>query len=324
MALGGPALSLAARAHRLDVVHDPTGVAPFTLGRWAGSYARIVTLHDAIGLKGADGYPLLHRALHRWFVPRMLPNVDAIVTVSEHARSELEDTLPADAPQVHVVPNGVGRQFQPVASDTADAAAKRYGLTRPYILTVSAFQARKNFGRLLAAFAAVRRDLPTHRLTIVGAAPWGRRELARLVREMDLAESVVLAGYVEEGDLPAVYSASDLFVFPSLYEGFGLPVLEAMACGTPVVASNATSIPEIAGDAAVLVDGTNIRAMSDAILRVATDPVLRASLLARGLARARLFSWDSAARKTLAIYRAALAGDSERAAVLPETKNEHT
>jgi glycosyltransferase involved in cell wall biosynthesis len=312
MLLGGPELSVVARRYRLDIVHDPAGVSPFTLGRWAGSYARIVTLHDAIAFRSPEGYPLLHRILHSWYVPSTLPNVDGIITVSNHARSDLEGCLAIPQPPMHVVPNGVGDQFRPIPTELAEATAARYGLTRPYILTVGAVQPRKNFGRLLAAFAGVRRDLPMHRLAIVGAAPWGPQGLADLVQSHELAGRVVLAGYVEEKDLPAIYSAADLFVFPSLYEGFGLPPLEAMACGTPMIASNATSLPDVVGDGGMLVDARSTGSISEAILRLATDEALRASLRRRGLARASLFTWDEAARRTVEVYEAILGQASAR------------
>ena len=301
--LGGPLIALAARRLRLDLVHDPVGVSPFTLGRWAGRFGRIVTIHDAIAFRYPEGYPRLNNLLHRHYIPATLPNVDAVITVSEAARGDLLAHLGLPGERVRVVASGVSDRFRPVPSEEARQVAARLGLDGPFILSVGARQARKNVPRLLEAFAALRARGIRHRLALAGPTLWSDPTLSATLARHGLGDAVVSLGYVDEQDLPALYSAADLFVLPSLLEGFGLPVLEAMACGTPVVCSNTSSLPEVAGDAALLVGPLDIGEIADAMARVLADAALAAELRRRGLERAARFSWQGTARATVAVYR---------------------
>jgi glycosyltransferase involved in cell wall biosynthesis len=303
MALGGPEIAVAARRLRLDVVHDPVGVSPFTLGRWAGSYRRVVTIHDAIAYRYPEGYSWSNNFLHRRFVPASLRNVDAVVTVSDHAKADIRRFLHLPETRVHVVPNGVSDRFRPVDARLAADVARRHGLERPFILYVGTRQARKNLVRLLAAFARLRTVVPSHDLALVGPTGPGDRQLEQEIEARALGGHARLLPPVADEDLPAIYSAASLFVFPSLYEGFGLPVIEAMACGTPVVCSDATALPEVAGGAALLVDATKSDLLSEGMARVLTEPTLGADLRRRGTEHARGFTWDAAARATLGVYR---------------------
>jgi glycosyltransferase involved in cell wall biosynthesis len=318
MILGGPMIAVAARRMRLDLVHDPVGVSPFTLGRWAGRFRRVVAVHDAIAFRYPEGYAWLNNFLHRRFVPATVANVDAVITGSDHARADVARFLEFPPSQTYVVPYGVSAEFRPIREDVAARVAASYGLSRPFVLWVGVRQARKNLVTLVSAFAGLHRILPTHQLALVGPSPADDDGLWRQVRDLGLTHEVVQVGHVPDGDLPAIYSAAELFAFPSLYEGFGLPVIEAMACGTPVVCSNATSLPEVAGGAALLVDPTNVGDLCDAMRRVLTEPAQRDLLRERGLARAMEFSWDRAARATLDVYRQVLeraprpSGDRER------------
>ncbi|MBI2888042.1 MAG: glycosyltransferase family 4 protein [Chloroflexi bacterium] len=306
MALGSPMIALAARRLQLDLVHDPSGVSPFLLGRWAGGFKRVVTIHDAIAFRHPEGYPWLNNFLHRSYVPATLGHVDAVITVSQHARADLLRFLPATAGRIHVAPDGVSERFAPVPQAVAQQVASRYGCDGPFILSLGAQQARKNLPRLLEAFARLHHQLPAYWLAIAGPSLWAHEDLGDVVRRLGLGDAVRLLGYVPEEELPALYSAASLFVFPSLYEGFGLPVLEAMACGTPVVCSSASSLPEVAGDAALLVDPASVQDMAAAMAHVLTDPDLRAGMRAGGLARARQFTWQRTARETVAVYRSVL------------------
>jgi glycosyltransferase involved in cell wall biosynthesis len=306
MLLGGPLIALAARKLRLDLVHDPVGVAPFTLGRWAGRFKRLVTVHDAIAFRDPAVYPWMNRFLHRSYVPRNLANIDAVVTVSRHAADDLSRYLHAPPPPVHVVPNGVSDRFRPASEHDAAASASRYGLPPRYILTVGAQQARKNVSGLLRAFAAVRPRLPGVKIAVVGPHLWQFDAVSREIAELGLHDAVVTLGYVPDGELPALYTGAAAFVFPSLYEGFGLPVLEAMACGTPVITSDTSSLPEVAGNAALLVDPRDPVALGDAIVKVLHDPALAADLRQRGYARASTMTWDATVARLLAVYEETL------------------
>ncbi len=306
MALGGPLIALAAHRLRLDVVHDPIGVSPFMLGRWAGQFRRLTTIHDAIAFRYPEGYPWLNNLLHRRYVPASLPNLDGVVAVSEDAARDLARFMGVPPARIHVVPSGVSAHFRPVPPDAAAAVAQRYGLTGPYILSVGAQKAHKNVARLVAAFAQVRDAFPDVRLAIAGPTQWRHSGVEDEIARQGVASAVARLGYVAEDDLPALYSAARLFALPSLYEGFGLPVLEAMACGAPVVCSNTTALPEVAGDAALLVDPTDVDALAAALRRLLADDGLRCDLAARGLARARQFTWEQTARNMVRVYRAVL------------------
>lgn len=303
MAIGGPMIELAARRHRLDIIHDPTGISPFAYGgrgRWP---RRVVTIHDAIAFRFPQGYPWLNNFLHRRWVPRTLANVDAVMTVSHNAGQDLERYLHVDPSRLHVVPAGVGDQFRRLPPDTALEVAARYGLRQPYVLHVGIPAPRKNVVRLVEAFAGLHERLPEYRLVLVGRSAKHMPEVAAAVDRLGLADSVSLIGHVRDDDLPAIYGAASLFVLPSLYEGFGLPLLEAMACGTPIACADATSLPEVAGDAAVLFDPLDVPAMTAAMARVLTEPQLAQTLSRRGLERVRDYSWERTAEKTIDVYR---------------------
>jgi glycosyltransferase involved in cell wall biosynthesis len=206
-----------------------------------------------------------------------------------------------------VVYEGVNVGYRPLnAGEAADTAAG-HGLPAGYILFLGSVEKRKNVHGLLQAYARLRQMGEQRPLVIVGL----RRSSAAIeqpLRELDLHPHVIFTGYLPDQDLPAIYSAADLFVFPSLYEGFGLPPLEAMACGTPVVCSHAGSLPEVVGDAAITVDPHDIEGLAEAMRRVLDDQVLRQELREKGLARARLFSWEKAARQTIEVYQQVLNG----------------
>ena len=306
MLLGGPLLAITAARYQLDLIHDPVGVSPFTLGKWAGDFARIVAMYDAIAFRFPDAYPWLNRALHRRFVPRTLRNVDGVMTLSDSARNDLQQVLNLPPPDIFVVPGGVSDRFRPVDGATIEQALRRYRLRRPYVLTLGARQMRKNLARALAAFARSGMPRLGFRLVIAGPMMWGSPDLRKLIHQLDLQDVVDEAGYIAEADLPALYGGATVLFFPSLYEGFGLPVLEAMACGTPVICSNTSSLPEVAGDAALMVDPTDIDALAEALGQVLTDPSLHRRLRSKGVERARHYSWERTARATADIYRQVL------------------
>jgi glycosyltransferase involved in cell wall biosynthesis len=207
------------------------------------------------------------------------------------------------------VPEGVSARFAPVERPEAIAALRaRYGLERPYLLHVGRLDPGKNLRTLLAALAELRDGGAPHDLVLAGPPGWKNEGFFRLLRELDLEGRVRLLGYVPDADLPALYTAADVFVFPSLYEGFGLPPLEAMACGTPVVASSRSAMPEVLGDAAVLVDPRDARALAGAVRRVLDDGPLRSGLRQAGLRRAEAYSWEAAARATVRVYGRAAEG----------------
>jgi glycosyltransferase involved in cell wall biosynthesis len=312
MLLGGPLMELAADRLHLDLLHDPSGVSPFTVKHPRKSVKRVTTIYDAIPFRYPHVYPWLNNFVHRRYVPATLRNVDGIVTISKHARNDLARFLDVPERDWYILPPAPHTRFEPVDKETARITTGRYGLTGEYVLSVGAQQARKNLPRLVEAFALVRLALPRYRLVVVGPTLWRYSGLQQKINELGLQDHVSILGYVADEDLPALYSAASLFAFPSLYEGFGLPVLEAMACRTPVVCSNSSSLPEVAADAAVLVDPTNTEALAEAMCSVLRDVDLKEELCRRGLQRAREFSWEKTARGTVAMYRELLGQDNTK------------
>jgi glycosyltransferase involved in cell wall biosynthesis len=210
------------------------------------------------------------------------------------------------AAKVWNVSGGVGAQYRPAPAADIAQARQRYALPERYLLFVGSVQERKNVRACLLAFADVcQRGLP-HHLVIVGAKQWRYAEILNTLEGLAVKDRVHFTGYVEDADLPALYTGAEAFVFPSLYEGFGLPVLEAMACGTPVITSTTSSLPEVAGEAALLVDPKDVEALAAGMERVLTDPALRTTLRERGLQQAARFTWARTAQHVVDVYRAVL------------------
>ncbi len=286
------------RRARVDVCHYTNYVAPLLSGR-----PSVVTFHDMTVLLLPGCSPWKKRLLLRPLIPLIARRADAIIAVSESARRDILRLLRVPQEKIHVIHEGVEPIFRPVEDARERARVRgRYGLRGPYLIAVGTVEPRKNLVRLSRAFREVRdetgRDL---RLLLVGGKGWRGEEILREVRKV-AGEAVVWAGYAPSEDLPALYSGAEALVYPSLYEGFGLPVIEAMACGTPVITSNNSSLREVAGDAALLVDPEDTGDIAAAVRRVIEDAGLREGLRRKGLARAAQFSWEEAAKQTLKVY----------------------
>jgi len=286
-------VSLAARRARGDLVHLPAGFGPVR-----PLLPMVVTIHDTIVLRFPELFRPWHRHYSRIVLPRLARSATAVITGSEAARRDIVEHCGIAPDHIAVVPYGVDAGFAPTAarSDEARAITARYGLPTDFILTVGAIEPRKNLHRILDAVRVLRGRRATAGITLVHAGPEGwlvgnvSREAARFL------------GYVPAADLRVLYGLARAVVYPSLWEGFGLPVIEAMACGCPVVTSGVSALPEVAGGAALLVDPTATEELAAAIERVWTDDSLRSDLVARGRTRARAFTWERTARETLAVY----------------------
>ena len=283
---------------RADVAHFTNGMLPL-----GASAARVVTIHDM----SLRLFPWCHPT-RRLMINRPLLGVaarvaDAVVTVSHSARRDLLQFHRLPAQRVSVVHEAAGPSFLPIADPVRRARIRmRYGLPERFVLYVGAIEPRKNLPRLMEAFAAARaRGIP-HELVCVGPYGWSSRDLYQHVDRLGLGRVVHFTGYVPIEDLPLIYNLGELFVFPSLYEGFGLPVVEAMACGTPVITASSSSLIEIAAGAAETVDPHDTDTLAETIVAVATDRHRQEDLRQRGLLRAREFSWTRTAQRMLAIY----------------------
>ena len=265
----------------------------------------VVTVHDCSYHYAPELMPTADRLAFQRFVPWSVRRAARVVTVSEHAREDLLHAVDGLEPaRVVAIPNGIGTAFHP-DDGAAERVRTRHGLEPGYVLFIGALQPRKNLDRLLEAYAAVRaaRD-DTPPLVVVGDAKGDGDEVDGRVRGLGLTGHVHRIGYVEDADaLRELYAAAGVFAFPSLYEGFGLPVAEAMACGTPVLTSDVTALPETTGDAALLVDPLSVSAIAEGLERLIGDAELRGACRAAGLERARELSWDAAAERYLAVWR---------------------
>ena len=237
-----------------------------------------------------------------------------IITPSEFSRRDLIETYGVAPARVSVTPYAAAPHFRPASPDSVAEAKRRYGIGGEYLLAVGSIQPRKNLVRLIRAYSDLRRrrsqaKLP--QLVLVGKRAWLYGETLRAVEQSGVAANVIFTNYVPEQDLPALYTGALCFVYPSYFEGFGLPPLEAMGCGAPVIAGDRTSLPEVVGDAGLLVNPFDTDAIGAAIERVIDDNELRARLRTRGLERAALFSWRETARKTFEVYQRAIGGRDE-------------
>ena len=233
-----------------------------------------------------------------------------VITPSEHARRDIIETYQLSPDKVTATPLAAPPHFAPVTDESEMKRVRSlYGVEGDYILAVGSIQPRKNLARLFAAYAALRRSRPQAklpRLLLVGKRAWLYEETLRALEEQGIARDVLFTGYVPETDLPALYTGALCFVYPSFFEGFGLPPLEAMQCGTPVITGDRTSLPEVVGDAGLLVNPFDEDALTSAIARMIDDAALRVDFRRKGLERARMFNWHRTARLTLQIYEQAV------------------
>ena len=269
----------------------------------------VLTVHDLI----FERYPHHHRVRNYVFLRAMMPRfcrrATAIIAVSEATKSDILAYYPdTQADKITVIPEAAAPHFSPQPAEFVERVRRQYGLPARYLLRVGTIEPRKNLSRLVDACGPLFEDGSLDALVLVGNKGWLYEGFFRHLEKSPWRDRVILPGYVADEDLPAVYAGAVVTVEPSLYEGFGLPVLEAMACGSPVAASKASSLPGVGGDAAQYFDPEDIDSISDCLRRVVGDASLCEEMRSRGIARARLFSWDRTARATVALYHAVIEG----------------
>ncbi len=294
---------LAAESTRLglDLLHCPGPLVPAR-----STVPLVVTIFDALPWRHPEWLTRANVASHRLVVRRGVRRADAVITASQHARGEIAQAYDIEPERIHVVPLGVDESFAP--GEAPEGVLAGLGVRGPFVLTVGTLQPRKNIEAVVSAFERLVAQGADLALVLAGGAGWGERQTAERVRLSSARDRIVLAGHVTDAQLLALYRAALCFVFPSRYEGFGLPVLEAMAAGAPVVCSDRTSLPEVAGDAATLVAPDDVDGLERAIGLVASSPEARAAMVQRGLARAARFTWERCADETVGVYRLALGG----------------
>lgn len=282
-------------AGRADVYHFPNFIRP-PLSRGAS----VVTVHDVAFLR----YPETIEERNLRYLTRLMrqtvARADKVITVSEFTARELQQLLGVPADRCAAIPSGLDDTFQPAPPEACRRFCETHHLTRPYLLTVGTVEPRKNLPFLMYVFETLDLDVD---LVIAGMRGWKTEPILRRMETSIRRNRIHYLDYVTDDELPALYTAAEAFVFPSLYEGFGFPPLEAMRCGTPVISSSTSSLPEVLGEAAELAEPYDVEAWIDKITRVLTDTGKREAMIRDGLARAAHFTWDETARRTWDVYR---------------------
>jgi glycosyltransferase involved in cell wall biosynthesis len=289
----------AARAAGADLLHG----VHYELPR-RGRLAQVVTVHDLTLLTHPEWHEPSKVRFFGWAMRRAVAVADRVLCVSATTARDLTAHLGVDAGRIDVTP--LGTDLGPASEQAVAQLRRRLGVDGPYLLGLGTLEPRKDLPSLVRAFASLAGQLP-HTLVLAGLAGWGAGAVAEAVAASGVRDRILLAGYVPEADKAALFTGADLFVYPSHYEGFGLPVLEAMACGTPVVTTTGGSLPEVAGDAALLAEPGDPEALAVAIAKLVGDPDERVALVQRGMVRAAGFTWNRCAALTEAAYRRAVA-----------------
>lgn len=291
----------------LDVYHSPANIVPL---KYEGKF--VVTVHDLAIYREPSVFPSRQGFSIKYLVPRSIDKAEKIIAVSRSTKKDVEDFFAVASSKIKVIYEGVDHErFNPNKKTPEDIGylRQKYKINKEYILFLGTLEPRKNLIRLLEAFYQLLQKKPEiakqYQLVLAGHRGWLCDEIFEEIKNRNLGSSVVVPGYVPGADIPKLYLSSAFFVYPSIYEGFGLPVLEALACGVPVITSNVSSLPEITGDAAVLVDPYDGDGLSVAMENLLGDEKLREQLSRKGQERAKQFSWEKCARETMEVYRAA-------------------
>ena len=293
-------LPLHLKKYSLDVIHDPYELGAFTFG---GSFRKIITVHDLTPLLFPSLLKKMDVIFHRLLLKKTINNADKIITVSYHTQKDLITYLNVPKDKIKVIYNGNDARFQPLNYIEISKVREKYKLPERFILSVGGLHPIKNISRLLKAYNLSRRNGLNHKLVIVGMVMDKVSEIFQTLKGLNLEDQVIFTGKVPDNDLVGLYNSADLFIYPCLYAGFGLPPLEAMSCGTPVIASNNSSLPEVVGDAGLLINPYDITEIADAINNIITDDDLRKNLIKKGLKRSKQFNWSKSAYETLEVYK---------------------
>jgi glycosyltransferase involved in cell wall biosynthesis len=291
-----------ARREGVELLHGLGSLSPVPHGA-----PLVLTIHDLIYREYPGTVPLGHRLFLSWVLPRVARQAERIIVPSQATAREVVRHLRVAEERVRVVMYGPGNDLAPVEDgQTRETVLDRYGIRRPFVLSVCRTYPHKNMAGLLRAYAALPAALRKHAQLVLVGEQLSVGRLDALASQLGIAERLVMTGFVDRRELASLYSSAAVFAFPSLAEGFGLPLLEAMACGTPLVASNASAVPEAVGPAGLLADARQPEAFAAALRSVLEDEGLQARLREKGLMRVRAFSWRRCAEETLAVYREAV------------------
>lgn len=289
------------RKLKFDIVHELAHSAFFMFD---SPSKKVITIHDLTPVLFPQTFDRFTVFIHKYLLPRALRKVDRIITVSENTKADIVKYFGISEEKIEVIHNGVDHEhFKKLDRECCYRKLKiKYGIDSKFILSVGTIEPRKNYTNLVKAFYELKKRKISHKLVIIGKTGWKYKSFYDAIEKLRLKKDVLLLGYVPYEDLPLFYNCAEVFVYPSLYEGFGLPPLEAMACGCPVVVSNCSSLPEVVGDAGILVDPYDHKKLAESLYEVLSDEGLRKHLTLKGLRRAKKFSWKETAKKTLKVY----------------------
>lgn len=282
----------------LDLVHDTYHFPPFF---FPGRYAKIMTIHDLTPLTMGT-HSLKNRLAHRLLVGQMARRANSIVTPSESTRRDVVRLLGVGPNRVIVTREAADETFRPASPEDISSLRERLRLPDSFLLCLGTLEPRKNLPRVIEAFGEVAPSVPDAHLVIAGRKGWGDPGIKATIRRLGIQSRIHITGRIDDSDLPILYSSARALVYPALYEGFGLPPLEAMQCGTPVITSNVSSLPEVAGDAAILVDPKSTDAIAAAMRCVLDNESVRLEMRERGFKQAARFSWRRCAELTMEVY----------------------
>lgn len=287
---------------KIDLFHglDHIGI-PFIYKSKRCKY--VATIHDLITLIYPDKFTFKHRLIQNTLLPKVLRKADRIIADSNSTKYDIVRFYPEYESKTKVIYVGMDKKFFQRSSHETEKALKKYNINFKYFLFLGTVEPRKNIINVIEAFIRLKqKGNVEYKLVITGRKGWLYKEILERMRKTPFSNDIVFTDFIDDEDLPFLYSGAEIFLYPSLYEGFGLPLLEAMACGTPVITSNVSSLPEIAGDAALLVNPVNIEEIARAVERLTRDSKLREEMRKKALERAMFFSWEKAAKETLKIY----------------------
>ncbi|MCL2761286.1 MAG: glycosyltransferase family 4 protein [Desulfuromonadales bacterium] len=290
----------ACKREKVDILHCTKSAIPFF-----SVCPTVVTLHDLIPLKHPETEKLGARVYWKMHIPHAVKKSDFIITISEHAKKEIIDDYNISPDKIKIIALGFNPAMSlPRESEKGDKIRLKYGLPEKYILYVGTIQPRKNISTLIEAYAKLksRRDAMP-KLVITGRKGWLYEKLFKRIEELGLKDDIIFTGFLPDDELPYIYDNALLFAYLSLFEGFGLPPLEAMACGIPVIVSDSTSMPEVVGDAGIKLPPKDIEGVAAAIEKILDNPEYAKKLGEAGRERSKLFSWEFTARETLKVYK---------------------
>ena len=286
--------------NKINIYHAPGFVLPLFKVNKKIKY--IVTIADMTFFSHPEHHIYWKQKYFKYMIPLSIKKADQVIAISENTKQDILQMVPVDKKKIVVTYLGYDTSFSRQDKEKIKSTLKKYEITFSYILFVGMLEPRKNIPSLIKAFAAIK-EKKNHKQVIVGKRGWMYGEIFALIKNLKIEEQVVFTGYIPDEDLPSLYSGATCFVYPSFYEGFGIPIIEAMACGCPVITSNNSSMREIAGDAAILIDPYNLMDIQNAIELLIKDKEVRRRKEREGITQAKSFTWEKMILKTKMVYQ---------------------